>query len=179
MELRIDIGRGMFATVDEEVWELSRWVHFKRHEPIQVRPCELSWRAMKNRNYFYAYAKSGAIALHRVVTECAADKVVDHINGDTLDNRLANLRCCLPWQNSIAEHKKRGGYSQYRGVARGSKRNPFLAQVTWTEGGKKRHRCIGSFSTEEEAARAYDVVAAEMFGEFAVLNFPQSPKGTP
>ena len=33
--------------------------------------------------------------------------------------------------------------------------------------------CLGMYKTKEEAARAYDQKAIELFGEFALLNFPE------
>lgn len=43
--------------------------------------------------------KSGIIKLHRFITGCPREKVVDHINHDTLDNRKVNLRVCTHFEN--------------------------------------------------------------------------------
>lgn len=93
---------------------------------------------------------------------------IDHINGDTGDNRIDNLREASRTQNQ-ANRKAKGGASQYRGViASISGINPWCAQIR--HGGKTVH--LGQFPTEADAARAYDMAAIELHGEFARLNFP-------
>ena len=47
---------------------------------------------------FYVYAKNKK-AIHRLITNCPDDMVVDHINHNTLDNTLANLKVCTAKQN--------------------------------------------------------------------------------
>lgn len=63
--------------------------------------------------------------------------------------------------------KKGGTTSKYRGVNK--KRNSFVAQIC-----KNQNRIyIGSFKVEEDAAKAYDKKALELFGDKAILNFPK------
>jgi hypothetical protein len=93
---------------------------------------------------------------------------VDHINGNGLDNRRANLRLCTLVENNRNTQKRRGCVSEFKGVTyRPSRNKPWLAKV-----------CVGktsysrSLATELEAALAYDEMAKKHFGEFAKLNFP-------
>jgi hypothetical protein len=99
---------------------------------------------------------------------------VDHINGNTRDNRVANLRICLLRQNSYNKKKRQHVSSRYIGVSRfkQSKINPWQAYIKI--GRKGTH--LGLFPTEEAAAAARDGAALKLFGEFARLNFPLPPK---
>lgn len=56
----------------------------------------------KSKKYFYSYImyNSGKVRLHRFITNCPKDMVVDHINGDTLDNRLCNLKITTQSENN-------------------------------------------------------------------------------
>ena len=102
--------------------------------------------------------------------------MVDHVNGDRLNNTRSNLRICDGTLNNANRRRRptRTGRSasQYRGVHKALNSSKWGATITY----KRKRFYIGSFPTEEEAAKAYDAKAIELFGEFAVLNFQfQSP----
>lgn len=110
------------------------------------------------------------VTMHRMVTDAPQGVEVDHINGDTLDNRKANLRNCTRSQNiaNTRKPRKQGGCSsKFKGVSWDKRAKKWSARVQ-TNG--KSHRRY--FDIEEEAALAYDEMAREHFGEFARLNFP-------
>jgi hypothetical protein len=95
--------------------------------------------------------------------------VVDHINGDPLDNRKSNLRVCTQAEN-LRNRRKRAKptSSKFKGVSRHtiSRQKPWLAKIK--SDGKTIY--LGTFETEEQAAEAYDRAALERFGTFAHLN---------
>ena len=95
--------------------------------------------------------------------------VVDHIDGNSLNNRRSNLRICTPRQNTANRAKTRNGTSRFKGVHFCTRDRKWRAQI----GVDGARRFIGDFDDEVEAARAYDRKAAELFGEFAYLNFPE------
>ena len=110
--------------------------------------------------------------LQRLIMETPPRMVTDHINGDTLDNRRSNLRICTNAENSRNCARVTTSRSGYKGVhcAKANRSKlPWRARI--------KHNYIeiqlGTFATKEEAARAYDKKAIELFGEFASLNFPE------
>ena len=94
---------------------------------------------------------------------------VDHINRNKLDNQVCNLRYATASQNMMNKTKQIGRKtsSQYKGVTLEKKSGKWIAQIRI--GGKRNY--LGIFTSEEEAAMAYDLKAEEAHGEFAVLNF--------
>jgi hypothetical protein len=97
--------------------------------------------------------------------------LVDHRNGNGLDNRRANLRPATLAQNAQNNAPMRGKASPYKGVALIARRKsrPWLAQIKKD----RKYFYLGYFGSQEDAARAYDAAAQRLFGEFAFLNFPQ------
>lgn len=93
---------------------------------------------------------------------------LDHIDGDRRNNKLSNLRLATFSQNTRNRSKRVGNYtSQYKGVRR-RPYNRWEAEIHYQNVRKR----LGSFTTEVEAAQAYDIAAKELHGEFANLNFP-------
>jgi hypothetical protein len=151
----IPLTKGMYAKVDEADYEeLSRY----------------------NWNYTplgYAARTDGhrSVPMHRQIMRAPKGMEVDHANHITLDNRRSNLRVCTHAENAQNRPAPRRSWStssRYKGVCKRAKSKTWTATIS--RDGKQMH--IGQFETEEEAARAYDVVARELHGEFAVLNFP-------
>lgn len=126
------------------------------------------WAAYPNRRS--AYARTGvetkgrkrSFTMHSLFL--AGDGQIDHINGNGVDNRITNLRRCTNQENQRNRHAVRGK-SRFKGVIR----RPKSWQACIVLDGIKKN--IGCYPTEEEAARAYDAKAVEVFGEFARTNF--------
>lgn len=122
--------------------------------------------------------KRGVIVLmHRQIMKVTDRKQkVDHLNHNILDNRKQNLRICTHAENLRNHTSHRDSRSEYLGVSIQHQKYKdkiyisISAQIH-TSDGKKLH--IGCYTTEHEAARAYDRKAIELFGEFANLNFPR------
>jgi hypothetical protein len=108
--------------------------------------------------------------MHQEILQAPKGFMVDHKDGDGLNNRRENLRICNRSQNAINSKIRSDNTVGYKGVSIHSNqrlKKRFVAQITFC----KKHIFIGCFLTAEEAARAYDSVAREKFGEFAYVNF--------
>ena len=87
---------------------------------------------------------------------------VDHINGNRLDNRRSNLRVCTARENRRNACKRSDNTSGYKGVIRVGRDGSYRAVLA-----------VGGFTSPEEAARVYDILAEAAYGEYARLNFPK------
>lgn len=134
------------------------------------------WRVNKDRGTFYLRrskvikGKNQKIQFHRQLLNLNDKKlVVDHINGNGLDNRFENLRICTPAENTRNQKIRPKGLSKYKGVTWDKNRRCWKACMTYL----CKTVNLGRFKIEEDAARAYDKKAKELFSEFAQLNFKE------
>ena len=151
----VPLTKGKFAIVDAEDYERVR---------------RYLWCASGSGKRMYAYRNDHGktIAMHRFLTNCPKGMVVDHIDGNGLNNRQSNLRVCTQQQN-LYNSRPKGRSSKYKGVCRDRAKNKWVVYVRHNG----RNILVGRFDDEIEAARAYDRKAFELFGEYAYLNFPQ------
>lgn len=112
-----------------------------------------------------------SVLLHRVLLDAKPGEYVDHINGDRLDNRRANLRLCTNRQNGQNQAgRPTQRKSSYKGVYKHAQHQPPFQAYLQIDG---RRRSAGYYTSEEGAARAYDMAALHHFGPFARTNFPR------
>jgi hypothetical protein len=128
------------------------------------------WTKMRD-GHLVTVQNKVSLLIHRLIMGIPfGDKrVVDHINGNPLDNRKCNLRLCNIAQNLWNQKKSKNNTSGYKGVYIVKKGTPrYLAMITLN----KKLTYLGTFKEIADAAKAYDRAAVENFGEFARLNFP-------
>ena len=89
----------------------------------------------------------------------------DHASGDGLDNRDSNLRACTARDNMRNRPKHRQGRLPFKGI-KALAGGKFGAQLRLEQG----QVWLGTFTTPEDAARAYDAAAVHHFGAFARTN---------
>ncbi len=158
----IELTKGFVTIVDDEDYNL-------------VSP--YSWYVYTNKNrsnQFYAHHGDWnndtktlkIIKMHRLIMGVTDPKVhIDHKDGDGLNNQRYNLRICTSRQNSrnkaCWEHT-----SKYKGVCWRADSKKWRAYITVNY----KRKNIGTFSSEAEAAEAYNKFALKYFKEFAKLN---------
>jgi hypothetical protein len=156
----IALTKGMFAKVDDGDFEfLSQW----------------RWRAeQRHGREFYAVRYKHApgnrrkrVSMARLLMGEPKGFLVDHWNGDTLDNQRGNLRKATNAQNQCNQRRLRiNNTSGFKGVYLDKARGKYVAQIYQSH----KRKNLGYFGTAEEAALAYDAAAVEMFGDFAAPN---------
>lgn len=147
---KIKLTQGKYALVDVEDFEFLN----KR-----------KWHLKKNENVFYAVHRRTRMRMHRLILKASADQYVDHINGNGLDNRRANIRTCSKEQNGANRKKNKNNSCGYKGVwiYKNVKRDPYAASIMW----RGTKYLLGRFRTAKEAHKAYIKKAKELHGEFA------------
>lgn len=146
-------GRDKFAIVDADDYE-----ELRRH----------NWH-LSSTGHVVRYENGRAILMHRVIMCAQLGMEIDHINGIPADNRRENLRQCSHAENMRNKRVRRSinKKSKYKGVSKGDYKS-WRAEIKVNG---NRHK-LGSYKSEDDAARMYDAAARYYHGEFARTNFP-------
>jgi hypothetical protein len=162
----IPLTKGYVTWVDDDVYE---WAS------------QLMWHVGVHGDRFYAKhnvyicgkRQRGFIMLHRLIMGVWDSKVyVDHINGNTSLNLRENLRVCNHKNNSRNQRGTIGASSAYKGVCWHSRDKVWQSRIKVDY----KYKHLGYFTSELDAAHAYDTAALKYFGQFARLNFPQKDR---
>ena len=158
----IPLTKGLFVIVDDE--DFDKMNEFKWHtctkdrRPYALRTERFGKRKDNKKHHIY---------MHRILIDAPIGKSVDHINGDSLDNRKENLRLCTTQQNSAnSAGRPNKRKSKYKGVKKNANCSTWSARITVN----RKEIYLGCFKTEEHAAYAYNKAAMLYFQEFARLN---------
>jgi hypothetical protein len=159
--IEIPLTQGKVALVDDEDAHLA----------------EFKWHACRIKRNWYAYrnvrlpsGRGTTQKMHRVILDPGHGRQVDHVNGDGLDNRRANLRPATNAENTRCGRMRSSNTSGYRGVVWAKWAGRWRAQIT-VDG---RLISLGYFADPVDAARAYDAAAVKHFGAFARPNLQET-----
>lgn len=160
MTQQIPLTRGLVALVDDDDFasvSAHKW-HAQPHG-----------RTAYAVRYPYLNGKRVYTRLHRELLRATSAQEVDHINGDGLDNRRANLRIVTHPENGRNKRAIVGGTSRFKGVSFVARDAAFIARITVN--GRTLH--VKQCADEVAAALAYDDAARLHHGPFATFNFPR------
>lgn len=132
------------------------------------------WRLSKTGYAYYTTGgslKQKSVYIHRMIMEPCEPFVVDHIDGDKLNNQKKNLRLVLHHENAWNRFESFKKNSKYYGVGFDKKNKAWTCNYSTRE---KKHIYLGRFNTELEAAVAYDIASEAYWKELARLNFPKN-----
>lgn len=126
---------------------------------------QYSWSAkLYSRHLVYARRGKPPYSMHRLIAKGA---VLDHVNGNALDNRRRNLREATHSENMWNRRAHvRATSSRFKGVHFHKWSGLWHARISYE--GKRLH--LGEFRSESDAAAAYDRAALSLYGEFALTN---------
>ena len=154
----IQLTQGKVALVDDEDYEYLN---------------KFKWNAYECGNTFYARRsitvsknKQTVIYMHRFIMKPNKAMVIDHLDGNPLNNQKNNLRICTHAENMRNRKKNVNNKSGYKGVSLDKNLNKFRCKLYMN--GKTIQ--IGYFINPIDAARAYNEAALKYHGEFANLN---------
>lgn len=109
--------------------------------------------------------KGESFGLHRYIMNAQKGQIIDHINGNTLDNRKANLRACTRSGNQANRKLGANNTSDVKGVSWEKRMKCWKAKVKYNN-----VRYESFFKDKIQAAKWYDNKAVELHGEFALTN---------
>ena len=154
----IPLTQGKFAKIDDDDFRrVSQW----------------KWCAInKGGGRFYAGRQIGKrpfrklLRMQNLIMPPLDGFLVDHIDGNTLNNCRSNLRLASELQNLRNRKLGSKNTSGFKGVWLHRKSNQWVARI----GVNYKYLFLGMFDDKKEAARAYDMAAEKHFGEFAKTN---------
>lgn len=174
----ITISRGLIVKVDNEDYERIANIE------VNYRSNPLRWQATycttdKKRGKFTWYASKTIDykkwKMHRYIFYLRGidieGKEIDHKDGDGLNNQFSNLRVASSSQQKTNRGVRADNKLGYKCVEKNPRGDKYTAYIV--NNGKKKS--LGSYTTAEEAALAYNKAAIEQWGEYAWTNKVKRP----
>lgn len=151
----ISLSKGKFALVDDEDFE--RVVQFKWTFTAPGYAYRQTYhKGVRERFY-----------MHRFIMDAKThNEVVDHINGNRLDNRKSNLRVCTHKENTQNSKLQSNNTSGYKGVSFDKNRNKWISYISID----RKFKYLGRFNCKHAAGESYNKAAINLYKDYANLN---------
>lgn len=155
----IKLTQGKVALVDDDDFEyLNQWKWYAKLD-------NGNWYALRNT---HVGGKIKTIQMHVLITPVPQGFIRDHKDGNGLNNQRDNIRICTHTENKHNRKKSlKPKTSIFKGVTWYRRLQKWQAQIEHDN----KNIYLGVFTSEVDAAKAYDKKAQELFGEFANINF--------
>jgi len=140
-------GVALCDASDAELLRSSRWYH------VRIGNCVYAQTSVCNRQIY----------MHREIAQPSSQVLVDHRDGDGLNNRRTNLREATRAQNARNARRSITNTSGFKGVTFHKGAGRWMAQIHV----RGRHLYLGLHDTPEIAHEAYMAAARKHYGEFA------------
>jgi len=168
-EMLISLSQGQVAIIDAEdfdrIMAFNPYWHAARD---RTKPSVSFCAACTVRD---SHNKPHTRFMHRVILNAQAGQIVDHKNRNRLDNRKTNLRFSTHAENSYNQIKHSNNTSNFKGVSFEKSSSKWVARIGLSYDGYRTMNTIGRFTCPLEAAKAYDIMARTLYGQFARTNF--------
>lgn len=155
----IKLTQGKVALVDDEDYErlmaMGKWYSSRQSSKIDYSICTI-----------LIDGKYKTFGMHKVILGIREGFVIDHIDGNGLNNIKSNLRHCTIAENCRNRRSHTGTSSSFKGVSWNKKNLKYIAYICVDY----KQIYLGSFNNEVAAAKAHNRAALIHHGEFARLN---------
>jgi hypothetical protein len=158
MAKEIQLTQGKVAIVDDEDFEYLN--QFKWHT------LKLAGKFYVGRKLTVSKCKRNQIFMHRFIMKPDKGMVIDHLDGNPLNNQKNNLRICTHSENMRNCKISINNTSGFKGVSFVKKNNTYKSAIKLN----KKTIYLGYYIDPIDAARAYNEAAVKYHGEFANLN---------
>lgn len=140
----VPLTRGLFSVIDASDAD---------------RVGNVNWRANATKNTSYAVREvslpnggRASVFLHRLITNAESGMVVDHIDGNGLNNKSSNLRVVTHRENIHNTAPPRNNTSGVKGVSFDKQRNKWFAKIMI----RGKQIALGRYDKKEDAIAAYN-----------------------
>jgi hypothetical protein len=143
---------------------IFRWKTQPKYGSVKVG--DIAGYLNKAKGYWYIKYQGKKYSTHRLdwlyIHGETPKEMIDHIDGNPLNNRISNLREATSFENQKNRAKNLNGTSRFKGVTWHKRDCKWVAQIGL--GGKRVH--LGYHDTEEDASNAYETAALRHHGKF-------------